>query len=164
LLTGCFLRPEDLPVVMAGTGVTRFQLDTRLLPTHAIVEAARAYAACRYDGDVKRLVSVIHFSRSSPGGLAGQQRSMGGDATVAEVRSTVPALADVVDFDRVLEWDNRATDGFFEELAGRPSCVTCEDCDLCERYSRKAMRFDAPLARDVVQLLRRYRDSNLDRG
>jgi len=163
LLRGCFLRPEDLPIVTRETGINRFKLDTRGLPTPAIVSTAKAFADARYDGDLKHLLNVFHFvgfkNPAAPPPPMDPVETLTGE----QAADLIFNVASRYDFDQILKFDNRGLDGYYEEIARKPCAPSCADCDHCKEYAAKAMKWNTKLRDEVILAVQKYRQWLLDR-
>jgi hypothetical protein len=157
ILKSAFIRPEDL-TFYEGHGIREFKLDTRALTTPHVIDRVKAYSLRRYDGDLKRLLSVF-----SLGYRTGTGRQMG-DAAPAAVASEHPAEAAFfsigrdTDFDRLVFINNRALEGFLEGMP-RESCRhACDDaCPWCRAEALKAMSWDEPARKRFIETLVAYR-------
>jgi len=163
LLHGYYLRPEDVPIVEENTGIRWFKLDTRSLKTPAIVAAVRAYVSGRYDGDLKDLLSMYHFARfgkqeAAPGPLPPVE-----SLTDEEIVDTVFNLSTRVRYPTLFKVDNRALDGYLNEIADVPCGPSCENCSRCSEYADRAFSWNEHDRSEALAVLERYGDWLLNR-
>ena len=156
ILKAAFIRPEDLHRY-EEIGVSEFKLDTRVLSTPAIMQRVKAYHDRRWEGDLQGLISVFQLAYET---RVGTQMGTGLSAK-CEVRGAeferFFALAEHVDFGKLLKLDNRAVDGFIKGILKKPCPASCESCDYCERVAKKAQNWNDEEREKLLEILKAYR-------
>lgn len=133
-----WIRPEDLPLYEA-MGYRRFKISGRGCGTEDLLLRARAYAARRHDGDLMDLLRHGPV-RVGPGAAARALLAGGPGYALGLLRLAREASA----LDRAARIENRALDGFLEEVFRRGGCAErrCAGCDVCARWAARAVRLD----------------------
>lgn len=160
LLMSRWIRPEDLHIYEA-MGFDEFKIIDRSRSTPWLLRAARAYADRRYDGNLLDILSLemlgdpAGFHSDIDNQVRERMRHYGKEERdlmlrMLKLRRRLLALD--------LSIDNAELTDF---LAGfqkiRCAETYCEDCRYCNRYARRAVRFDRAeagiLADDIGDLL-----------
>jgi collagenase-like PrtC family protease len=140
LLSGIFVRPEDLAVYEAA-GADRFKVSGRNRSTDWLVRAATAYAARRYPGDLIDLLSFVQAK--GPTALLQQlARAAPDDPALRELSEGFARLAR-------LSIDNTAFPAGWLDRIARTDCehTSCRACGWCASVARRVIRIDGrPLA------------------
>lgn len=139
LLSGIFVRPEDLEV-LEEVGVRRFKISGRNRPTDWLVRAVRAYANRSYDGNLLDILSYVQ-NLGPRGALRRLSEEGCAPHVVGPLAAGFEALAD-------LEIDNRKIPaGFLRRIAATDCARTsCSACGYCAGVARRAIRvLGAPL-------------------
>jgi len=150
------VRPEDV-ARYRDLGIWNFKLDTRVMRTDQILDRTRAYVSGRWDGDLKRMLSVFSLGYRTTTGTQMGGGMEGSDATDPAVENYFQA-AQVVDMDAALEIDNRMLAGLMDRFgpAGCPS--ECDDCRKCDPLVSAAMDSDPLENARLLEILEAYRD------
>jgi collagenase-like PrtC family protease len=158
IIKGGFIRPEDLHHYEA-VGINQFKLDTRVLTTDHIMERVQAYTSRRYDGDLKRLLSVFPIGfKTRVSELEERPSAPEDDPAFAEFFS----LKQRFDFDGMLTIDNRALDGFLERFVGHPCPPSCQGCNYCAAFANKACRWSEDRRNELLRIFESYRGALLE--
>ncbi|NOX53576.1 MAG: peptidase U32 [Planctomycetes bacterium] len=150
-----WIRPEDLHVY-EELGYDRFKIVERDIPTEVLVKRVKAYAERRYDGNLLDLIQPFGFQgvkktdRYYRRGLGWFLRFLLRPGLVNPAKMLLlKRVADLQNMKRPVNGepavyiDNRALDGFierFREVGCRD--VDCAECGWCEKFARKAVRFN----------------------
>lgn len=158
------VRPEDIHHY-EEMGITHFKVDSRVLTTAQIVDRATAWHDRKWEGDLKRLMSVFSLGYRTRSGT-----QMGGgdeELTVFDPRDSDPSqiyysVARHIDFDKLLV-DNPAMEGVFRPFLKENCPPACKGCDKCGQVASRAIQFDPRVRLKFMELLRDYRSWLLNR-
>jgi collagenase-like PrtC family protease len=159
------VRPEDIHHY-EKIGVTHFKVDSRVLTTEQIVDRATAWHNQKWEGDLKRLMSVFSLGYRT---WAGTQMGGGDESRPApeEQRLNDPSqvyysVGHTIDFDRLLV-DNPAMDGVFRPFLNEDCPPACKGCNKCAEVATRAIQFDPVVKEKFMELLKEYRRWLLNR-
>ena len=149
LLMAGFIRPEDL-AVYERIGLDHFRLDTAGLSTGEIVELLKAYAGYRFDGN---LAGMIPFFRCPIHGSTLRFVDLLEDQ---ELAGLLRGLLDPVLIQSLVQVDNRKLNGFIEKFDARTCPPSCNDCDWCADWAKRALKVNPEAANRYRKLFERF--------
>lgn len=145
-----WIRPEDLSVY-EKLGIDCFKILERSCPTDLLVKRVKAYRDRSFDGNLYELAAPMASIRKELGATLFSRARMAlfmarpGKIRISSLRRVQDYMNEVIphQFERSeapVYIDNRALDGFVEEVAKR-RCGTedCSHCGICTRYTAKAV-------------------------
>ncbi len=132
-----WIRPEDVHVYQQ-MGMNFFKVSGRAMPTEWIVNAARAYSALHYQGNLYDLLNPLAPKTAS---AASNLSSIQADA--------IASLPEV-------HIDNQALEGFMEFFKKKDCLSGCGRCQYCQEIADKVVRFDHHEVGKYISVLKKF--------
>jgi collagenase-like PrtC family protease len=135
LVRARWIRPEDLHVY-EEKGYGLFKLAGRDTSTDWILNALRAYAARRYEGNLAEILDGFHYLPSW------RQRA-------GNVSFEIPHI------------DNRELDGFLDHFAAGRCTEVCSACHYCDRTAERVVTLHREGNQQFIDVLSAFKESKL---
>jgi len=139
-----WIRPEDIHIY-EEIDINMFKISSRSMSTEQILNAATAYSARRYQGNLYDILNVLTpktgFINSA---LAGAQNN---------AAMSLPKLY----------IDNQALEGFMDFFKKQNCLSGCSQCDYCQKIADKVIQFDRNEVDEYTAMLNASLD-NLSRS
>lgn len=160
-IRACWIRPEDLHVY-EQLGYQYFKILERSCPTDLLLTRVGAYVARRFDGNLYELVGpMATINRKLEATLAQRMRMIMSMFRPHKVKlSSLLAFRDYMNAVIVHDYsaesapiymDNRALDGFLEQVRGHGCrAIDCESCGVCRDAAEAALRVDPTYRQETL--------------
>ena len=132
-----WIRPEDVSIYQQ-IGMDFFKIGGRAMPTEWIVNAAKAYAALQYQGNLYDLLNPLAPKTASA--------TSNLSSTQADAISSLPEVY----------IDNQALEGFVDFFRKKDCLSGCGQCDYCQRIADRVVKFDHNEVSEYVSVLKKF--------
>jgi collagenase-like PrtC family protease len=129
-----WVRPEDIHVY-EEIGMDMFKISGRSMSAERILQAATAYSARHYQGNLYDILNII-------------------TPKIGFINSALPGVQNnVIEPPPKFYIDNQALEGFMD-FFGKQDCLSgCSQCNYCQRIANKVIQFDRDEVDEYIAML-----------